>query len=153
MKLFYDMMIPYIPDVMVFDDGTVVPDPKKAACRNAMVELSKFQNTGELICLYRAVDYACTYADTNIVDVILGLSDKLEIPDVSLEHLIDIAARLLFISIKPEAKFDINMFASYVLSAAHSGLVYINEQNMRQENVTEKSDNQISLDDIMKTSS
>ena len=55
MKLYYDMLIPYMPDKDVDEEGKLVPSKQKEAGRTAMIELSNFQQTGNLINLYNAV--------------------------------------------------------------------------------------------------
>lgn len=121
MKLYYDMLVPYMPDAIRTDAGEFVGDPQKAAGRQAMIKLAEFQQTGELSCLYHAVIDACTYANVDLVDTILNIPEDLCIPDgITLNQILDDAAKTLFMSIKPDSEFDINLFVCNVLNAAHA---------------------------------
>ena len=121
MRLYYDMLVPYMPDAIRTDAGEFVGDPQKAAGRQAMIKLAEFQQTGELSCLYHAVIDACTYANVDLVDTILNIPEDLCIPDgITLNQILDDAAKTLFMSIKPDSEFDINLFVCNVLNAAHA---------------------------------
>ena len=127
MKLYYDMLVPYMPDAIRTDAGEFVGDPQKAAGRQAMIKLAEFQQTGELSCLYHAVIDACTYANVDLVDTILNIPEDLCIPDgITLNQILDDAAKNLFMSIKPDNEFDINLFVCNVLNAAHA--IILNQQ-------------------------
>ena len=121
MKLYYDMLVPYMPDAIQNEEGQMVKDDIKAAGRSAMIELANFQQTGEITSLYHAVINACIYAQVDLVDTILNIPDDITIADgTTLSNLIDDAAKNLFASIKPGNEFDINMFVCNLLNAAHA---------------------------------
>lgn len=121
MKLYYDMLVPYMPDAIRNESGELIPDAKKAAGRNAMIELSKHQMTGDIDCLYHSIIYACIYTGDDLVDVILGVPEEIAIPDgVAVSQLIDDSAKMLFSSIRPSHDLDIYTFACNILTAAHT---------------------------------
>ena len=138
MKLYYDMFIPYMPDKDVDEEGKLVPSKTREAGRNAMIELSNFQRTGNLISLYNAVLNACIYAEVDLIDEILGLPEDLEIPDISITEAVDMCAKMLFKSINPENKFDINKFVAILLTAAHFGVESINAEQAAKDKEAEK---------------
>lgn len=129
MKLYYDMLIAYMPDATINDEGKYVADSTKAAGRKAMMELANFQNSGNLMALYQSVIFACTYAGVDLVDTIYELSKpnapiNISIdPSTSVEHLLNSAAMELFESIKPDITFDYLGFVAEVLTAIHILLV------------------------------
>ncbi len=129
MKLYYDMLIPYMPDKDVDEEGKLVPSKQREAGRTAMIELSSFQQTGNLINLYNAVLNACIYAGVDLIDEILGLSEDIEIPDVSINEAVDMCAKMLFKSINPDNEFEIDKFVAILLTAAHFGIESINAEH------------------------
>lgn len=161
MKLFYDMLIPYMPDTEADATGKFVPSKQKVAGRQAMEELSKFQMSNNIIHLYQAVLYGCLYANVDLVDTILNLSDDIEIPSISINDALDLCARMLFQSIKTPESFEIDKFAAYILTSAHAAFVSINAQAeaakqnasiSEEEPVAEAEDTQqISIEDVMPT--
>ena len=121
MKLYYDMLVPYMPDAIRNESGELIPDTKRAAGRNAMIELSKYQMTGDIDCLYQSIIYACIYTGDDLVDIILGIPEEIVIQDgVSVSQLIDDSAKMLFSSIKPMHDLDIYTFVCNILNAAHA---------------------------------
>ena len=99
MKLYYDMLVPYMPDAIKDEKGELVPNKVKTAGRLAMMELANFQNSGNTLSLYQAVLYGCIYAEVDLVDTIMNISN-IECPfDVGATKLIDLAVRSLFESI------------------------------------------------------
>lgn len=121
MKLYYDMLVPYMPDAIRNESGELIPDAKRAAGRNAMIELSKYQMTGDIDCLYQSVIYACIYTGDDLVDIILGIPEEITIQDgVTVSQLIDDSAKMLFSSIKPMHDLDIYTFVCNILNAAHT---------------------------------
>ena len=94
----------------------MVPSKQKEAGRTAMIELSNFQQSGNLINLYNAVLNACIYAGVDLIDEILGLSEDIEIPDVSINAAVDMCAKMLFKSINPDNEFDIDKFVAILLT-------------------------------------
>lgn len=128
MKLYYDMFIPYMPDKDVDADGKLVPSKTREAGRNAMIELSNFQRTGNLVSLYNAVLNACIYAEVDLIDEILGLPEDLEIPDISITEAVDMCAKMLFKSINPKNEFDVDKFVALLLTSAHFGVESINAE-------------------------
>jgi hypothetical protein len=150
MKLYYDMLVPYMPDSIIDDKGEPVEDAIKLSGRQAMMELSKFQNLYDqhvlnISPLYQSVIYACNYAKVDLVDTILNCAD-IEFPDgATVTSIIDEAAIMLFKSIRaginPEDEFNVNAFAARILSAAHAILVNIPEQDAdKKESDTEDVD-------------
>lgn len=120
MKLYYDMLIPYMPDSVSGESGELIRDDKKAAGRKAMDELASFQNTGSILALYQSVIDACIYAGVDLVDTITNIPSDITAPEgISAEALIDEAAIMLFKSIKPTETFDIFKFVVNVLTTAH----------------------------------
>lgn len=169
MKLFYDMLIPYMPDKDLDENGQLVPSKIREAGRNAMSELSEFQQTGAIICLYNAVFQACIYSETDLIDEILNLPKDLEIPEVSIEEAVDICARMLFESVNPNNKFDIDKFAGILLTSAHFAIEAIKaneakkraESDIKQEPEIQESEpeqkpevdeKQVTIDDIIQPS-
>lgn len=133
MKLYYDMLVPFMPDKDVDDEGKLIPSKSREAGRNAMIELSNFQRTGNLINLYNAALSGCIYAEVDLVDEILGLPEDLEIPDVSINEAIDMCAKMLFKSINPDNRFDIDKFVALLLTSAHFGIESIQAEQAKQE--------------------
>lgn len=165
MKLFYDMLVPFMPDKDVDDDGKLIPSKSREAGRNAMIELSYFQRTGNLINLYNATLNGCIYAEVDLVDEILGLPEDLEIPNISINEAVDMCAKMLFKSINPDNHFDIDKFVALLLTSAHFGMESIQAEQMKQKQVEQASEQpipddepiveseqsgQISLDEVIK---
>jgi len=140
MKLFCDMFIPYMPDKDVNDKGELVPSKQREAARNAMIELDNFQKSGSILCLYNAVFQACTYAEVDLIDKILTIPESVEIPEISIEEAVDMCARMLFQSVKPDNKFDIDQFVGTLLTAAHFGLETIRAAQANAEKAEESKD-------------
>jgi len=133
MKLYYDMYIPYMPDSTVGEEGKLVADKQKTAGRQAMIELAKFQSSGQIMSLYQSVIFACEYAGCDLVDTLTGFTDGPDIADgTTVTSLLDDAAKLLFKSIKPENSFDINTFTANILNAAHA-ILSINSQEESEQ--------------------
>ena len=152
MKLYYDMLVPYMPDAVMGEDGKLVPNEQRAAGRNAMIELSKFQQTGDLNCLYHSIIYACTYAGVDLVDTIINLPEELNVPDgVTLTSVIDESAKNLFKSIKPSYQFDINSFVVNILTVAHIILDNSSKQPMENPSVenTDEDSKQMNIDEVL----
>ena len=111
MRLFYDILVPYLPD---------------GSCREAMIELSKFQTSQNVSCLFKSVLNACDYANCNAIDTILNITNYPDFPDgTSVDNMLDTAAKLLFQSVKPNATFNIDTFVANVLTAAHVMLIHM----------------------------
>ena len=121
MKLYYDTLIPYMPDSITNESGELVADERKSAGRKAMIELANFQNDGNTLSLYQSVIFACTYADVDLVDTITNIPTDIEISfGATVDSMLDEAATMLFKSIKPTEPFDINKFVADVLTASHT---------------------------------
>ncbi len=134
MKLYYDMLVPYMPDSIKSESGELVRDDRKAAGRIAMSELANFQQNGNLMSLYNSVLQACLYANVDLVDTIINMPESITIPDgIPVLYLLDDAAKSLFMSIKTDS-FDVNQYVAYLLTAAH----YIVQKS--QETANAKSD-------------
>ena len=132
MKLYYDTLVPYMPDATKNDAGEMVPNEVLAAGRSAMIELSEFQLTGNVMALYQSVIYACKYAGADLIDSILNIPDDLDVrSEVTIGKLIDDAAIMLFKSINTEKYlFDLNAFLVNILTAEH--YVFIEIQKSKQ---------------------
>lgn len=145
MKLYYDMLLPYMPDSIKNDDGEYIQDGTKVAGRQAMLALSAFQNKGDVGALYQAVLFACNYVGVDLVDVVLDSFDgSFPADDTTIYGLVDEAAIALFKSIKSDYIFDIKQFVSNVLTAAHYALVQIEASKAATEaENSEKSDEEI----------
>lgn len=140
MKLYYDMLLPYMPDSIKNDDGEYIQDGTKVAGRQAMLALSAFQNKGDVGALYQAVLFACNYVGVDLVDVVLDSFDgSFPADDTTIYGLVDEAAIALFKSIKSDYIFDIKQFVSNVLTAAHYALAQI-EANKVATSETEDSE-------------
>lgn len=141
MKLYYDMLLPYMPDSIKNDDGEYIQDGTKVAGRQAMLALSSFQNKGDVGALYQAVLFACNYVGEDLVDIVLDSFDgSFPADDVTIYSLVDDAATALFKSIKSDYIFDIRQFASNVLTAAHYALIQIEANKAMTEAETEDSE-------------
>lgn len=153
MKLYYDMLVPYMPDSKTDAEGNLVQDSRLVAGRRAMMELATFQSTNDLSHLYQSVIFACQYAECDLVDTILGIPADYVIPDGStISGLMDSAASTLFKSIKPgeENIFDINLFTANVLNVAHA-LISVSAEQAAQAEPQESSDSgdQISIEEVL----
>jgi len=124
MKLFYDMLIPFMPTKKIVDGKSVV-DPKLTAARQTMILLASFQNEHTLNALYDAVYQMSIYGDSNIVDLLYSLGD-VEVPTGKLDDILDIEAKNLFKTIVSEDpySFDYKHFAATLLVIGHTLLTY-----------------------------
>lgn len=118
MRLYYDMLIPYMPDSIKDENGNLIANKEKAAGRQAMSALAKFQNSDNIFALYQAVAEIATYANIDLINTIIDISDN-KIIEGDPSELIDEAAKMLFQSIKEDYEFDVITFISNVLTAAH----------------------------------
>lgn len=125
MELFYDVLVPYMPDTVKSETGEMVSSETLSAGRKAMMELSEFQLTGNLMALYQAVLSACKYAEKDFVDTLTNIPDDMTVDkDSTVRQLVDESAIMLFKSINPEKyPFDLNRFVVNIMVAAH--LVFI----------------------------
>lgn len=121
MKLYYDMFVPFMPDVSQGDDGTLVKDERKIAGRQAMIELSNFQLSGNISSLYQSITFACKYANKDLVESILNNTKEVTIQEgTKVSDIIDEAANMLFSSVNPDNPFELDMFIANILTAAHA---------------------------------
>lgn len=124
MKLYYDMLVPYMPDAVTNEAGEMVTDERRAAGRKAMMELANFQTSGNALQLYQAAIFACTYAEQDLVQTILNITAEDSAIVISentpIGDMIDTAAKELFKSIKPDMEFNCDVFVANVLTAAHT---------------------------------
>lgn len=135
MKLYYDMFVPFMPDSSLNTEGEFIKDERKAACRQAMVELSNFQLTGNILSLYQSITYACKYADKELVNAILNNNKEVTIVEgTKVSDIIDEAAKLLFSSVNPNNEFDLDTFVADILTAAHVLFVSLQQDNIDKEN-------------------
>lgn len=136
MKLYYDMLIPFMPDSKVDENGNVVPDIQKIEGRKAMSELAEFQSSGNVLCLYNSVYHACLYADVDLYDKLLNLPEDIEIPAVSIADAVRICVDMLFRTSNPNSdeKFDIDRFICLLLTSAHFALETLSNRDKKTEN-------------------
>ena len=136
MKLYYDMLVPFMPIANINDKGEAVNSDSLIAGRQSMMELSEFQINGNLMSLYQSVVLACRYAGKDVADVILNIPDDMEIPNFTVSEFIDDAAKMLFkSSMNDKYPFDLNRFVSYVLSATH--IIFVSIQQSKQNKPVE----------------
>lgn len=134
MKLFYDNLISFMPNsVMV--DGKAIPDRKLDAARKAMIMLADFQTTRNVSSLYESVHQISIYADIDIVDLILSLTD-IEVDVGKLDDLLDIAAKNLFKTVTDAKSFDYKYYSAILLSVAHT-VWTIQQQAVQLERISE----------------
>lgn len=134
MKLYYDMLVPYMPDSVKDADGNLVKSDKRASGRDAMIDLSNFQQSGDVNSLYHSVLSACIYADKDLVDVIVNIPEDVEVPNgTSIDKVLDNSAKMLFSSIKDMNNFDINVYVCNLLTAAHAILVNRSVENAKSD--------------------
>jgi len=134
MKFYYDMFVPFMPDVSPDEKGEFVKDERKTAGRQAMIELSNFQLTGNIISLYQSITYACKYADKELVNTILANDKAVAVAEgTKVSDLVDEAAKLLFSSVNPNNEFDLDTFIANVLTAAHALFVSIQADKQESE--------------------
>ena len=129
MKLFYDMLIPYMPSTIIVD-GKQTPNARLEAARKAMYMLAEFQNSHTLNSLYESVYQISIFAEIDIVDLILSLGD-VEVPAGKIDDLLDIAAKNLFKTISPDfdiKSFDYKYYAATLLLIAHTCLMNIKQE-------------------------
>ena len=140
MELYYDMLIPYMPDGVNGEDGTVTNKESLEAGRKAMIALSEFQLTGNVMALYQSVIHACKYADKDFIETVLSIPDDIKFDDTdTVGKLVDRSAKILFRSINPEKyPFDLDTFTANILMASH--LVFLAIQQNSQSAKPETSD-------------
>ena len=150
MKLFYDMLVPFMPDSELDNENQLVPSKTKVAARQAMIELSNFQTTGNIICLYNAVFQACLYAKVDLVDKLLNLPEDVDIPEVSINDAVDICARLLFKSVNPDNAFELDRFICILLTVAHFAIESVNKEQAAKADAeaSANEDKQISIEEV-----
>ena len=132
MTLYYDTLIPYMPDSSKNEVGEMIPNETLAAGRSAMIELAEFQTTGNLMALYQAVIFACKYAEQDLIDSILNLPKDITVSaNDSVTTLVDHAAIALFRSINKEKyPFDLNLFLANILTAEH--IIFLSLQQAKR---------------------
>lgn len=134
MKLYYDMLVPYMPDAIKNDQGELVHNDQRAAGRSAMIALAKYQKTRDPMCLYQSVIYACAYAGKDLVDTILNIPEEIDFEDgTKVDEVIDDCAKDLFRSIR-DHEFNVDLFVATMLTAAHAILeIMENAQNAPED--------------------
>lgn len=133
MKLFYDNLVPFMPNSIVVDEQRV-PNTKLEAARKAMIMLSDFQRLHNITSLYEAIHQISIYADIDIVDLILSSLDE-DIKEGTVDDLLDIAAKNLFKTIASDyekGSFDYKYFTAILLSVAHTVLVLQEQYEMQR---------------------
>lgn len=121
MKLYYDNLVPFMPDSIVVNEERV-PNVKLAAARKAMIMLSTFQRNHNVDALYESVYQISVYEGIDIVDLILSLGD-INVGSGTIDELLDIAAKNLFKVISPNFEpdsFDYKSYSATLLSIAHT---------------------------------
>lgn len=129
MKLFYDNLLPFMPDSKLVE-GNRVPDEKLQTVRQIMIYLSDFQNDRNLMALYEAVNQFSLYADINVIDLILSLGD-VEVPSLTIEDSLDFVATSLAKSYLPDNTIDVKVCTAILLSVAHM-VMQINRQIVKE---------------------
>lgn len=141
MKLFYDNLVPFMPNSIVVDEQRV-PDVKLEAARKTMIMLAEFQRFHNPASLYEAIYQISIYADVNIVDLIFyALNENLT--EGTIDDLLDIAAKNLFKTIAPDyepGSFDYKHFTAILLSIAHSVFVIQEQYAMEQREASAKAE-------------
>lgn len=119
MKLYYDMLVPFIPNSTKDEKtGEMSVDARLDARRQAMIELSNFQRTGNGLFLTQAVVSACRFASVDVVSTLLTATEKSEVAETADPmELTDKSAKLLLGSLT--APFDIYLFTANLLMALH----------------------------------
>lgn len=124
MRLYYDMLVPYMPDAVTNEAGEMVADERRVAGRKAMMELANFQASGNALPLYQAAIFACTYAEQDLVQTIMNITTEGSTVIINeytpIGDMVDTAAKELFKSIKPDTEFNCDLFVANVLTAAHA---------------------------------
>ena len=118
MKLFYDTLVPYMPDAVRDESGQLIKDEVKQMGRQCMMDLANFQNNHDVMVLSLSIIHACSYASVDLVDTVIANKD-VAIPDKPPTQLLDDAAIMLFKSIKDAEKFDIVDFVAHMLTVIH----------------------------------
>lgn len=140
MKLFYDNLVPFMPNSTVVDEQRV-PNAKLEAARKAMIMLADFQRFHNINSLYEAILQISVYVDIDIVDLILSSLDE-EIKEGTIDEHLDIAAKNLFKTIASDyepGSFDYKYFTAVLLSVAHTVLV-VREQYEMQRIASQKAE-------------
>lgn len=119
MKLYYDMLIPFIPNSTKDEKtGELSVDSKLEARRQTMIELSNFQRTGNGLFLAQAISSACKFADVDIISTIMTAVEKSDVSEMANPtELVDKSARMLFESLA--VAFDIYQFTANLLMVLH----------------------------------
>jgi len=154
MKLFYDMLIPYMPNATAGEDGKLVENPKLAAARQTMIDLANFQNSGEIIHLYQAAMNICKYTGKDLQEWLLADHDDIEVPSVSLNEGLDICAKALFETVVKDKPFDCDKFLAILLTGAHFAFQLANAQASADNSETQtpaesENENQVSIEDVI----
>lgn len=118
MKLFYDSLVPYMPDTIKDTSGQLVKDGNKQFGRLCMIDLANFQNSQDIMLLSLSIIHACNYAEVDLIDIVIATKDQ-EVPDISANSLLDDAVILLFKSIRDSETFEVVKFAAYILTVFH----------------------------------
>lgn len=118
MKLFYDSLVPYMPDTIKDTSGQLVKDGNKQFGRLCMIDLANFQNSQDIMLLSLSIIHACNYAEVDLIDTVIATKDQ-EVPDISASALLDDAVILLFKSIKDSETFEVVKFVAYILTVFH----------------------------------
>ena len=138
MILYIDTLVSFMPDSTIDNEGKLVKSDALLAGRNAMIELSKYQQFGDTKALYAAINHACNYAHADMIDTVvrtLNCDDPDLYKLVPAQFYVNNAALELFQSVKPKVDFDVVKFVAYLLKAIHEDLeeAYESQQNVTQE--------------------
>ena len=124
MKLFYDNLLAYMPEIVLNETGGV-PNRQLHALREVMKMLSLYQNTGDGSCLYTAVYHLSVFANTSVKALLLSLTD-VEVPSGTVDSLLNQVATAIFelsLQLDVEGKFpefDYKSNAAILLTIAHT---------------------------------
>jgi len=125
MILYIDTLVSFMPDSTLDNEGKLVKSDTLLAGRNAMIELSKYQQFSDTKALYAAINYACNYAHVDMIDTVvrtLNCDDPDLYKKVPAQYYVNDAALRLFQSVKPKEEFDVVKFVAYLLKAIHEDL-------------------------------
>lgn len=131
MILYVDTLVSFMPDSTVDNEGKLVKSDTLLAGRNAMIELSKYQQFHDTKALYSAINYACNYAHVDMIDTVvqtLNLDEPILFESKPGPTYVTSAALDLFQSVKPKVDFDVVKFVAYLLKAIHEDLSSARQQ-------------------------
>lgn len=129
MKLYYDMLIPFMPEQKVDSETDALVDDSIAInFKSALINLSDFQNSRNPLFLYRSILNVCKALNLNVGTAVLDAIRNANSPvdgdavehDGIIDSLIDSAAIMIFeIAGQETPRFDVTTYIANLLYAAH----------------------------------